>query len=483
MPMKESSTHVDHAPLLERLFHFDEVEDSYDIRDISGQLPRWLRGTYYINGPARFERAGLHYKHWLDGDGMVCALRFDNGAVHFTNRFVRTPKLEEEEATGYPIYRAFGTSFPGDKLRRGLMLEPPVNVSAYWFAGVLLAFGEQSLPFELDPDTLETRGEYDFDGRLTGVTPFSAHPKFDPDKAHLLNFGISFSPTQPMLNYYEFGGMGGLIRRRRQPLQFQHSNHDFAISPNYAAFYLSPLIMNFEKFWGENASVMESLSWEPEKGSRILVMPRESRTQPAFEIQVPPLYCLHLINCFESAGDLLTVDVLELEAPAYPEYQPVPDMFPTVTSCRPTRYVIHIPTQKLVARTAMEYDRAPDFPTPDRRLVGKDYDDFWMLGISAKGLPGRKFFDHLAHGSWKKGAVTDVYQTGVGEYLGGEPLHVSNPKDPEDAIIVNELIDANRDRAEIVVFEAAHVARGPIARLALRNKIHPGFHTSFHALP
>ncbi len=479
--MTRSSTGVDHAPFLERVFDFAEVEDSYELSDVSGHLPPWLQGTYYINGPARFERAGLRYKHWLDGDGMVCAIRFERGSIRFTNRFVRTPKLLEEEAAGKPIYRAFGTSFTGDKLRRGLMLEPPVNVSAYAFSGKLLAFGEQSLPFELDPITLETRGEYDFEGRLTNVTPFSAHPKFDPDTGCLLNFGMSFSANHPMLNYYEFDPGGGLIRRKRQPLRFQHSNHDFAISRNYAVFYLSPLIMNFERFWGDQVSVMESLSWEPDKGSRILVLPRESKTEQAFEIEAAPLYCLHLINCFESEGGLLTVDVLELEAPAYPEYQPVPDMFSTVTSCCPTRYVIHIPSRKLLSRTVMEYDRAPDFPTPDRRLVGKPYDDFWMLGISAKGQPGRKFFDQLAHGSWSKGAVEDIYQTRPGEYLGGEPLQVSNPQDREEALIINELIDANRDKAEVLVFNSARVADGPVARIGLRRKIHPGFHTSFRA--
>ncbi len=472
---------LDMAPLLERVFLFEPVEDSYKIESISGKLPSWLRGTYYINGPSRFLRGDFRYTHWLDGDGQVCALRFGRDEIHFTNRLVRTLKWTDEEAAGAPLYRAFGTHFQGDRLRRGLMLEPPVNVSAYPFAGTLLAFGEQSLPIELDPVTLQTRAEYDFGGRLTTVTPFSAHPKFDPDTGNMLNFGISFSATQPMLNLYEFDRGGALLRRRRQPLRFQHSNHDFAITSKYAVFYLSPLLMNFQRFWAENLSVMESLSWEPEKGSRILVMPRESGSREAFEVEVAPLYCLHLINSYEGKDGLLTVDVLELEAPAYPEYQPVPDMFPTVTPCRPTRYVIDLATRKLVERIVMDYDRSPDFPTPDRRLVGKNYSDFWMLGISAAGKPGRKFFDQLAHGSWEAGGVKDIYQTRPGEYLGGEPLHVANPSNPDEAIIINEWIDANNDRAEVVVFDAKHVADGPIARLGLKHKIHPGFHTSFQA--
>ncbi len=474
-----SATVHDLAPQLERCFLFEAVEDSYEVTGISGAVPSWLRGTYYINGPARFQHGNLRYKHWLDGDGMVCSVQFRDESIRFTNRFVRTPKFCEEEAAGVPIYRAFGTGFPGDKLRRGLMLEPPVNVSVYKFAGTLLAFGEQSLPYELDAETLETRGEYDFAGKLSNVTPFSAHPKCDPVTRHLLNFGVSFSATQPMLNLYEFDAAGNLIRRRRHALRYQHSNHDFAISPHYAVFYLSPLLMNFGRFWSQNLSVMEALSWEPDKGSRLLVLPRESKAEPAFEIELAPRYCLHLINCFEDDGGYLIVDVLESEAPLYPEYQPVPDMFSTAPRCRPTRYKLHVPSRKLVECIGMEYDRAPDFPTPDRHLVGRKYDDFWMLGISATGLPGRKFFDQLAHGSWKRGAVSDLFQTERGQYLGGEPLYVSNPAAPDEAVIVNEFIDAQNGRAEILLFEASCVARGPIARLGLRHKIHPGFHTTF----
>ena len=59
----------DLAPGLERCFLFDAVEESYEITSITGKVPEWLRGDYYVNGPARFERAGQRYRHWLDGDG------------------------------------------------------------------------------------------------------------------------------------------------------------------------------------------------------------------------------------------------------------------------------------------------------------------------------------------------------------------------------------------------------------------------------
>lgn len=85
---------------LERCFLFDAVEDSYPIAEVSGRIPETLRGTHYVNGPARFRRGDFQYKHWLDGDGMICALRFGPEGAHFTNRFIQTKKLLDEDAAG-----------------------------------------------------------------------------------------------------------------------------------------------------------------------------------------------------------------------------------------------------------------------------------------------------------------------------------------------------------------------------------------------
>ena len=83
---------------LERCFLFDAIEDSYPITEVSGRIPETLRGTHYVNGPARFRRGEVQYKHWLDGDGMICALRFGPDGAHFTNRFIQTKKLLDEDA-------------------------------------------------------------------------------------------------------------------------------------------------------------------------------------------------------------------------------------------------------------------------------------------------------------------------------------------------------------------------------------------------
>jgi len=131
-----------------------------------------------------------------------------------------------------------------------------------------------------------------------------------------------------------------------------------------------------------------------------------------------------------------------------------------------------VENRSLIERRVMDYDRSPDFPAIDTSLSGSEYDEFWMLGISSAGAAGRKFFDQLAHGSWSRGAVDDIYQAGPGCYLGGEPIYVNG------SVIIQRL-NTSEKKAEVLIFDAARVAAGPVATLPLRHMVHPGFHASF----
>ena len=388
--MTTTPVESDHAPYLERCFFFDAVEASYPISKVEGRLPPWLRGSYYVNGPARFMRGAFRYRHWLDGDGMVCALHFGEGPVRsragsYGRKLSRRPR--ERRCTW------LRDRVSGDRLRHGLMLEPPVNVSVYPFADTLMAFGEQALPMALDPLTLETIGEYDFHGRLNEVSPFAAHPKLDPLSGHMVNFGLNYRASDPALTLYEFDSGGRLLQRRRHRLTMPHSIHDFGLSRNHAVFFLNPLVIDMGTFLS-GASLIDSFSWFPETPGRIFVVPRGDSAETPFSIEVEAGCCLHQINCFETDGQLF-VDLLEMDAPIYPQYHPMPDLFANAPLGRPVRFRIDMATRTLVERTSMAYDRTPDFPSIDTRLAGSPYDEFWMLGIASAGLPGRKFFDQL----------------------------------------------------------------------------------------
>lgn len=479
--MTEPAVLTDHAPGLERAFETAPEEHAYEIVDVEGRVPELLRGTYYLNGPARFSRGALRYRHWLDGDGMVAALRFEGGRVSFAARYVRTAKWLAEQEAGQPLFRTFGTSFAGDRLVRGIALESPVNVSVCPWQGTLLALGEQGLPYELDPETLATRGLYTFGGSLNPVSPFAAHAKIDPASGELFNFGISFSATQPCLHLYRFGPEGNQLYRRRIPLDLPCSLHDFVLGARHAIFHLGPYVLDMEALSG-GRTLMESLRWQPERGSRLLVIDRETGA-PVATVPVGERYMLHGINAFEDEKGRLAVDVVELDRPVYDQYQEVPDLFMDVAPGRPVRFLLDLEEGRVVEKREIDYDRAPDFPAIDPRLAGRPYDDFWMLGISATGQPGRKFFDQLAHLSWREGRPKGIYSSPPGVHLGGEPAFAPDPAREEGGFVFCQELDtrpADTGTGAFLIFDAFDVARGPIARLRLRAPIHLGFHAVFH---
>ena len=472
----EKSMLTDFAPDIEAAFPAEFPECNCALACVEGQIPNFVHGVYYLNGPARFGFKDFRYQHWLDGDGMVSALHFDRDGVQFKNRYVQSTKLQAEQKAGEPLYRAFGTTFPGSRLNRANNgLESPVNVSVYPFGDRLLAFGEQGLPWELDPQTLETRGQFTFHGRLNDASPFSAHPKIDLHSGEMFNFGIFFSSHQPKLYLYCFG-QEGLRYRKAVVLEYPCTVHDFTLSQNYAIFYISPYLLDIKRLLQGGATVMDSLSWEPERGSRLLVLSRNNGDLVA-SVPLGNRYCLHLINAFEKE-DKLIIDVLEFDEPIYAQYQPLPHFFQDVSTGGPVRFSVDMQKQQVVNRVAIEYFQAPDFPAVDPRKATQPYEELWMLGISAAGNQGRKFFDQLVHANWTRPAHQDIYQAPRMSYLGGEPVFIGDPDSSQGVVLCQEFV-AGEERSYFVLFDAHEVGKGPIARIPLNQALYLGFHATF----
>jgi all-trans-8'-apo-beta-carotenal 15,15'-oxygenase len=466
----------DFAPGLEGVFPDEFAECDYVVHNVEGTVPDFLRGACYFNGPARFRVGQLAYRHWLDGDGMVCRLGFEKDAVRFTSRYVRTRKFTEERNAHRPLFRVFGTELAGGRLNRAKNgLESPANVSVYPLGSRLLAFGEQGLPWELDPETLQTRGQFTFGGRLNDASPLAAHPKFDHESEEMFSFGVFFSPHSPRLYFYCFV-REGLRYRRSLPLDYPCSVHDFGLSKNYAVFYLSPYLLNVSTLLQREAPVIDCLEWRPDRASFLLIVSRQTGSIVA-SVPIGNSYCLHLINAFEENSELV-VDLLEFDAPLYGQYGPIPRLFHNVTPGRPVRFVVDMGSRELKGRETIDYSKSPDFPAIDPARTMHAYDEFWMLGISAAGEPGRKFFDQLVHAGWGERAPNDIYQSPPKRYLAGEPLFIANAQRSQGVMLCQEFDALNR-KSSFLIFDAQRVSQGPIARLVLEAVQHLGFHSVF----
>src|SRR5205823_3552389 len=96
----------------------------------------------------------------------------------------------------------------------------------------------------------------------------TAPPKLDPETGEMLFFG--YSPFPPYLTYHVAAADGALVRSEVIDVAWPSMMHDFAITKDHVIFILCPLVFSFERL----AERGGAFSWEPERGTRLGIMPR-----------------------------------------------------------------------------------------------------------------------------------------------------------------------------------------------------------------
>ena len=452
----------------------------FERKDLSvrGSLPGDVRGTYYINGPARFRPGEIERNHWLDGDGMVRSLTLADGMAHYRGRYVQTHRLREEVAAGRALYRSFGTAFQGDKLRRRLTLESPTNVSVYSYGEKMLAFGEQALPWSLDPHTLETLGEVDFDGKFAPIAPLAAHPKQDPVTGEMFTFGITYFGRRGKLQVHVFDEGLKHLRSGDWSMPSGCYIHDCAISRNYVVFHLSPYYLDVHRFARGGFSLLAALGWVPDGEHALLVFCRSSMEAVAHIPLSRRGHCLHMINAHERKQHLL-VDLIETPVPFFDQYSAAPMMFSQIEACAIARYHVDLTGHAIAGEEVVPLNVHCDFPSHDPALTGRDYSSFWALSMPAHPQPAPKFYNRVFRYDWAAGAIADAWTAPVGTYLGGEPLLIPRPGRSPRAILINQQLDLASEKSSYLFFDAHHLAQGPIAWVDLGVYDPLGFHTHF----
>ena len=289
-----------------------------------GSLPAELEGVLYRNGPGRLERGGQWVHHPFDGDGMITAVRFEQGQAQLSNRFVRTEGWQAEEAAGKVLYRGvFGSQKPGGVMANALdlRLKNIANTGVVRLGDDLLALWEAAEPHALDPDTLDTRGLSRLDGVLKPGEAFSAHPRFDPGhhgSKRMVTFGVKTGPRSTV-RLMEFAvdadaeagiKAGQLLSERRDSFNGFAFLHDFAITPNWAVFLQNAINFNPLPFVMGRKGAAQCLSSKADGQAKFWLVPRDGGSHAGEApriIDAPEGFVFHHLNAWEE-GDELVID-------------------------------------------------------------------------------------------------------------------------------------------------------------------------------
>ena len=434
---------------------------------VVGRIPRELNGTYYRNGPnPAFPPLGRY--HWFDGDGMIHAVTLDDGRASYRNRYVLSRGLREEQEAGRALYRGLlefqATEIPGFK-NTG-------NTNIVWHAGKLLALVEAALPTRMMAGPLDTVGEYDFDGRLAG--PMTAHPKLDPETGEMLFFG--YSPFPPYLTYHVAAADGALVRSEVIDVAWPSMMHDFAITKDHVIFILCPLVFSFERL----AERGGAFSWEPERGTRLGVMPRRGGNADVRWFDTDPSYVFHPMNAYED-GDAIVLDVARygrldfmsaaaVEEPGYRD----------ANAARLHRWRIDL-ARGGVASTPLD-DIVTEFPRVDERRLGRRHRFGYMAAREPELNDGAQpLWTAVRKYDLERGGVTER-RFGAGNGV-GEPLFVPRTASAgeDDGWVLVLVYDAARDTSDFWILDAQDVAGEPVARVTLPHRVPYGFHGNWVA--
>ncbi|HSW07083.1 carotenoid oxygenase family protein [Aquabacterium sp.] len=440
---------------------------------LTGDWPAALRGRFYRNGPALFERGGQRYHHWFDGDGMVQQFSFNGTSVRHVGRLVRTAKLRAEQQAGRFLYSAFGTAIRSDAPAQGPDTFNTANTNAIEHAGRVLAMWEGGSAYALDPKDLATQGPVTWQDGLQQL-PFSAHPKVDAG-GQLWNIGTS---GQRLIAWH-IDPQGRLVDAQLGESPYPGGMvHDMAATTQYLVIPLPPVKLDFGRI-AAGGTPEQAYAFDSREPLRILVLRKDDITQRRV-FELPAQMVFHVGNAFERADGCIALSFVGAS-----DHRSLVQSAVALVAGRPGPQRVSS-TQLAVldlasGRASVEsLGDAVEFPRIDPRRIGLPA-RYLLNAAQWKPQPAGR-------GSLFHGITLRDLQTGredrfdYGEQTVVEE-HILVPKpgraDELDAWVLGTSFDAKRQLTQVSVFDARRIADGPLAQATLPYALPLGFHGNF----
>lgn len=444
-----------------------QMECDADDLVVDGEVPKELSGIFFRNGPnPQFAPRGDY--HWFGGDGMIHGFYIQDGKVSYKNRWLKTVKWKTEKEAGRSLFGAFNP-MDNDPSVQGIETDGLANTNIVWHGGKLLALEEAHAPFEVDPHTLESKGEWDYQGNLKG--PMTAHPKIDPVSGEMLFFGYNADGMiSEHMSFHVADKEGNLIRSETFKAPYTSMVHDFMVTQEHILFPIMPLTGSLQRAM-TGAPVY---AWEPEKGVKIGVMPRDGSVDQLRWFDGDPSFVFHPMNS-HTQGSKIICDVCEFEeAPLFPLVDGTPGD-PEKAIPRLTRWTFDLGENTDTYKTERLDDLACEFPRLDERKAGMEY-RFGYFACDTNPEFKIGGFNGIGRRDHHSGS-TEIYDVGHG-CATNEPIFVPRSESsPEgQGFLLANIYSAERKASHLVILDAENVSSGPLATVYLDHRVPFGFH-------
>jgi carotenoid cleavage dioxygenase len=424
---------------------------------VVGKLPTELSGMLFRNGPNPLFPDPA--ESLLAGNGMLHGFTFDEGQVFYRNQWIRTQRWAAEKVAGHSLSGNLGARKSGFDDQEG-----SANTNVIAHAGRILALEEAHLPFAINAQ-MQALGSVDFDGGISG--PFTAHPKMDPQTGEMLFFGYG-SPDRfsPDMSFGVVDAAGKLTRFDHFQAPYASMVHDFAVTEHYALFPVMPVT-------GSRVRAEAGLppyAWEPALRTHVGIMRRDQGTDSIEWWSSPSCYAFHVMNAWEADGCLI-MDMMPFAAPP---------MFPYADgsevkgggSALLTRWTFRLDNPAKTFEQQRLCDIGGEFPRIDDRFAGSRNRHGWFAGH------GEGMYSRIVHIDMDaNGRAPDIFELPAWDTT-SEAVFVPRTQDAVegDGWVLAVVYRGEEQRSDLVVLDALHLVKGPVAVVALPHRVPNGFH-------
>jgi carotenoid cleavage dioxygenase-like enzyme len=289
---------------------------------IYGEIPKWLNGTLFRNGPGRYEFNNQTYHHLFDGQACVHKFQIQNGNVFYSNKLLETKSYMKTLQTN-KLYPMFGTPDYNNNIfkRFKSFLKPDtndnVNVNVVPYSKEqLFALTETNMFCQLDPSDLSILDTKNISTKFSSLKSIIAHPHVERDGTWI-NMGLSMNGRQPCYEFIRLKGgekdvdaiknAQSIARipstRSKGPSYF----HAFGLSQNYIIFLEQALTISFRdmiKVLIKNEPRSKALIMEPNEPTRIHIINKHTGEVLSQKYITDPQFAFHYINAYEKDNEI-----------------------------------------------------------------------------------------------------------------------------------------------------------------------------------
>jgi carotenoid cleavage dioxygenase-like enzyme len=444
--------------------------DVYDC-EVWGEIPKDIEGNFYrMQCDFEYRPPKNEWMTGFNGDGHVSRFRFANGAVDYRGRYVKTARLQAERDARKRLFGVYRNRYTDDPSVANIN-RSAANTHLYWHGGKMLVLKEDSLPYTVDPQTLETLGDWNFHGKYTATT-MSAHPKIDPVTGNMIAYGYQAKGDLTTdIAVYTINPQGEVIKEVWLKSPYLGIIHDIAITQKHVLIPVIARTTSLERL----KSGEPMWEWNGNLPTLVGVLPRDGDGKDVRWYKGPARNTLHFLNATDRGGKI----TMEL---------------PTSSGERDPsqirRWTFDLKNKKKDPEFQEDVvSTTPGFlPRMDDRFLSLDYRYAFVSSRDDSRPPDPKRAPNM--GPFKPQNVLQRLDVRTGEISQCfvEPVHSlqencfvprKNAKDESDGYVMAIASNYESMTSDLVIADAKRLDEGVIATVKLPFRLRSGTHTNW----